>query len=95
MSLNVITEQILIFDQEVGGFDILEAFRLAKLEYTEGWDTNFSVDGFSFSFYNMFGEDWATMRFSRGEGIMVALITPYSFDISPYSPEGDMGYYEN
>lgn len=80
MSLETINEYLLIFDQEVGGFDLLEAFQLAKDEHMEGWDTIFSLDGFNFTFYSYFGEDWADMR-HQSNMLVICRITPYGWHI--------------
>ena len=83
MSIEKVNEYLLIFDQEVGGFDLLEAFQLAKDEHMEGWELKFHLGDIYFHFYDMFGEDWATMKYNNSvDGIMVAVVTPYCFVVS-------------
>lgn len=80
MLLDTINNYLLIFHQEVGGFDILEAFRLAKDAYMEGWDTGFALDGINFTFYDYFGENWADMH-RVSDAFLICRITPYGWHI--------------
>ena len=77
MTLETIYDYLLIFDQEIG-FDILKALEVAKDEYMEGWDTIFTLDGYSFTFFSYFGEDWAEMR---SENKLICSITPYGWEV--------------